>query len=91
MYLHICIMKKHKCVDMYKHKDIIQTYICRLPISPSMGNDKNSKYKFLITKELFMLIIDVDKYNWPTFIHTIHTLLNYHSNEFIWEAQCNLG
>lgn len=54
-------MKKHKCVDMYKHKDIIQTYICRLPISLNMGNDKNSKYKFLITKELFMLIIDVDK------------------------------
>jgi hypothetical protein len=79
-------MKKCKCVVIYKHKDIIQTYICQLLVSPNMGDEKNSKYGFLITKELFMLIIDVDNYNLPTLLHTIRTLLDYHSNEFIWEA-----
>jgi hypothetical protein len=34
-------MKKHKCVDMYKHKDIIQTYICPQLIPPNRGDEKN--------------------------------------------------
>jgi hypothetical protein len=55
-------MNKHICASKYKYKDIIKTYICRLPIPQNIGDEENLDMQLFITRALCMLITSTHIY-----------------------------